>query len=59
MAQSNYGALAEGLKLYTDAMRRLIKELAVGAVGRRLARARRTQGTEGYSTGQWQPFATA
>ncbi len=29
MAQSNYAALAEGLKLYTDAMRRLIKDLLI------------------------------
>lgn len=33
MAQSNYAALAEGLKLYTDAMRRLIKELLSEQLG--------------------------
>ncbi|TMB94081.1 MAG: hypothetical protein E6J42_12010, partial [Chloroflexi bacterium] len=26
MAESNYGALGQGLKLYTDAMRRFVKE---------------------------------
>lgn len=33
MAQSNYGALTEGLKLYTDAMRRLIRELLSQELG--------------------------
>ena len=33
MAQSNYAALAEGLKLYTDAMRRLIKDLLSEQLG--------------------------
>ena len=33
MAQTNYAALAEGLKLYTDAMRRLIKDLLSEQLG--------------------------
>lgn len=33
MAQSNYAALAEGLKLYTDAMRRLIRDLLSEQLG--------------------------
>ena len=31
MAQSNHGALGEGLKLYTDAMRRFVKQRLVAA----------------------------
>ena len=31
MVQSNYGALTQGLKLYTDGMRRLIKQSLIGA----------------------------
>ncbi|MBI3978251.1 MAG: ATP-binding protein [Chloroflexi bacterium] len=33
MAESNYAALGEGLKLYTDAMRRLLKARLVAAYG--------------------------
>src|SRR6266511_1766378 len=31
MADSNYGALAQGLKLYTDAMRRFVKDRLIAA----------------------------
>ena len=31
MVESNYAALGHGLKLYTDAMRRLVKERLIAA----------------------------
>ena len=36
MTQSNYDSLGQGLKLYTDAMRRFLKERLIAAFPQRL-----------------------